>query len=64
VLSAGYGHRTGQSLALSVLEADTEHDIGTEFEVNILGRIRKAKIVANANVNVDLYDPSNQLLKA
>ena len=59
VLSAGYGHRTKTSLALAVLEANENTDIGRELMVKIVGRPRKATIAALGAV----YDPENILLK-
>ena len=59
VLSAGYGHRTKTSLALAVLEAGENTDIGRELMVEIVGRPRKATIAALGAV----YDAENILLK-
>ncbi len=59
VLSAGYGHRTGQSLALAVLDPDQAPAIGREMGVQVVGRPRRARIIAHGAV----YDPDNQLLK-
>ena len=59
VLSAGYGHRTKASLALAVLEAGENIDIGRELMVEVVGRPRKATIAAIGAV----YDAENMLLK-
>ncbi len=64
VLSAGYGHRTGKSLALAVLDADADGEVGTPYNVCVLGRNRTANIIAGTEHNADSYDPSNHLLKA
>ena len=63
VLSAGYGHRTEKSLALAVLEPECSAQPGTEYQVEVLGRKRIARVIANAENGGDSYDPANQLLK-
>ena len=59
VLSAGYGHRTGQSLALAVLEADCPAEVGTKLSVEVVGRVRDAEVISAGAV----YDADNSLLK-
>lgn len=63
VLSGGYGHRTGKSLALCVLEASCNAEIGASYTIDILGRVRKATVLANTSTSGDIYDADNQLLK-
>ena len=58
VVSAGYGHRVGASIAMAVIDADALVD-GATVAVDVLGRIRHAHIV-DGNV---LYDQSNAKLK-
>ena len=58
VLSAGYGHRTGKSIALCNIAS--EHSAsGTALEIEVLGDRRRAVVCANAA----LYDPDNQRLR-
>ena len=59
VLSGGYGHRTKTSLALAVLEAGEDAAIGRELMIDVLGRPRKAIILAHGGI----YDSDNTLLK-
>jgi len=59
-LSAGYGHRTRTSLALAVLETGEDASIGREVSVEIVGKIRSARIIAHTQAT---YDPKNLLLK-
>jgi len=58
-LSGGYGHRTKTSLALAVLEAGEDAAIGRELMIDVLGRPRKATILAQGGI----YDSDNTLLK-
>ncbi|MGB1545113.1 MAG: glycine cleavage T C-terminal barrel domain-containing protein, partial [Candidatus Puniceispirillaceae bacterium] len=60
VLSGGYGHRTGTSLALAVLEVGQDASIGREVCVEVVGRMRSARIIAHAQAS---YDAENLLLK-
>ena len=56
--SGGYGWRLGKSLALAMLER--EHAaIGTEMEVEILGKRHKAVVLEESP-----FDPRNELLRA
>jgi len=59
VLSGGYGHRTKTSIALAVLEAGEDAAIGRELMIDVLGRPRKAIILAHGGI----YDSDNTLLK-
>ena len=63
ILSGGFGHRTGKSLALCVLEPNCNTEIGTSYTVDILGRERTATIIANVSSSGDSYDPENTLVK-
>ena len=60
VLSGGYGHRTRTSLALAVLEVGQDASIGREVSVEIVGRMRSARIIAHTQAS---YDAENLLLK-
>ena len=60
VLSGGYGHRTRKSLALAVLETGQDVNIGRELSVEIVGRMRSAKIIAHTQAS---YDADNMILK-
>ena len=60
VLSGGYGHRTGTSLALAVLEAGQDASIGRELAVEVVGRVRTARIIAHTEPS---YDKDNLRLK-
>ena len=58
VVSTGYGHRVGASIAMAVIDTDVLVD-GAAVAVDVLGRTRHAQIVeGNA-----LYDASNTRLK-
>ena len=57
VTSGGYGHCVGESIALAYLEPDAVSN-GAEFGVEILGDIRKARVVPEA-----LHDPSGGLMR-
>jgi dimethylglycine dehydrogenase len=56
--SAGYGHRTGMTLALGYVKAEFAL-AGAQFDVQILGRISKATMLARPP-----YDPDNHKLRA
>ena len=58
VVSAGYGHRTGKSIAMAVVDRDVLAN-GGAFSVDVLGRERRAHLVAGEV----LYDPQNELMK-
>jgi dimethylglycine dehydrogenase len=58
VLSGGYGHRVGKSIALCVLKRDRAV-AGTELEIEILGERRRAVVSADGA----LYDPKNVRLR-
>ena len=58
VVSAGYGHRVGASIAMAVIDSDALGN-GAAIAVDVLGRTRHAHIVdGNA-----LYDANNTRLK-
>jgi dimethylglycine dehydrogenase len=56
--SGGYGWRVGKSLALAMVRPDLG-EIGTEFDVVILGERRRATIIGESP-----FDPSNERLRA
>jgi dimethylglycine dehydrogenase len=58
ILSGGYGHRTGQSLALAIIDADIDL-MTTALTAEIVGRSRSVSILGNGGV----YDAHNALLK-
>jgi dimethylglycine dehydrogenase len=58
VVSAGYGHRVGKSIAMAVLDARML-DSGGAMTVDVLGRERAAHLVAGDV----LYDPENAKMK-
>ena len=58
VVSAGYGHRTGKLIAMAVVDRDVLAN-GGAFSVDVLGRERRAHLVAGDV----LYDPQNELMK-
>ncbi|MEO1200572.1 MAG: FAD-dependent oxidoreductase [Pseudomonadota bacterium] len=58
VLSAGYGHRTQETVALSILDADKANP-DADFEIEVVGTRRKARIHPTAAV----YDPNNDRLR-
>ena len=58
VVSAGYGHRVGASIAMAVIDTDVLVD-GAAVAVDVLGRTRHAQI-GEGNA---LYDASNTRLK-
>jgi len=55
--SGGYGFRIGKSLALAMLRPDLAA-IGTELEVTILGKVRKATVIPESP-----FDPENARLR-
>ena len=57
VTSGGYGFRTKKSLAFAYVRSDLAN--GGNFEIEIQGQKRKAKIL-----NQVVYDPDNQRLRA
>ena len=59
VVSAGYGHRVGASIAMAVVDADRLANANA-ISVRVLGRQRRARLVEA----VALYDPENKKLKA
>jgi dimethylglycine dehydrogenase len=60
VVSAGYGHRVGQSIAYGIIdEAAATGDL-SDLSINVLGRPRAATIVDGEM----LYDPANEKVKA
>ena len=58
VVSAGYGHRVGKSIAMAVLDARMLES-GGAMTVDVLGRERAAHLVAGDV----LYDPENAKMK-
>ena len=56
--SGGYGWRVGKSLALAMVPPDMT-DLGTEFEIEILGERRRATIITESP-----FDPDNACLRA
>ena len=57
VTSGGFGHRTGNSIAMGYLPAELTAE-GTFVEVEILGEMRKARIRRDA-----LYDPEGKRMR-
>ncbi len=56
--SGGYGHRVQKSIALGYVSQELA-DPGTRLEVEILGKMRPAEVVA-----MPLYDPKNERMKS
>jgi dimethylglycine dehydrogenase len=56
--SGGYGHAVGKSLAFAYVDPQLA-DLGTAFEVMVLGEKRSARIIAES-----AWDPGNERLKA
>jgi dimethylglycine dehydrogenase len=56
--SGAFGHTTGKSLAFGYVEPGLDHP-GTEFEVLLLGEMRRATVLAEA-----AYDPTNSAMRA
>ena len=55
--SGGYGFRLGESLALGIVRSDCTA-LGTQLEIDILGRRHAAEVVAESP-----YDPDNRVLR-
>ena len=58
MVSAGYGHRVGKSIAMAVVDS-AMLAAGGEMSVVVLGRERAAALVAGDV----LYDPDNSRMK-
>ena len=58
VTSGGYGHTTGQSLAMAMVRSDVA-DEGTELSVHVVGVERNAKVVAPSP-----YDPTGIAMRS
>ena len=58
VSSGGYGHRLGRSFAMAFVKPEFI-DVGTEFDVYILEKLHRAKVIADSP-----YDPNNEKLKS
>ena len=58
VTSGGYGHTTGQSLAMAMVRSDVA-DEGTELSVHVVGVERNAKVVAPSP-----YDPKGIAMRS
>ena len=56
--SGGYGFRIGKSLALGLVQPPLA-EIGTELEIEILGRAHKATVIEESP-----YDPQNKAVRA
>ena len=56
--SGGYGHAVGKSIAFAYVEPDFAKP-GTSFEVQMLGQLRPATVMADP-----LYDPGNERPRA
>jgi len=59
VLSAGYGHRIGKSIAYGVVDEEVFQHGAPQISIDVLGRRRQAHIVENGV----LYDAANTKLK-
>ena len=57
VTSGGYGHTTGKSLAMAMVDTDLTAE-GTELRVHIVGVERAAKVIAPSP-----YDPKGQAMR-
>ncbi len=57
VTSGGYGHTTGLSLAMAMVDSDLAA-VGTDLTVHIVGVARAAKVIAPSP-----YDPSGQAMR-
>jgi len=57
VTSGGYGHTTGKSLAMAMVDADLA-DVGTDLSVHIVGVARAAKVIAPSP-----YDPEGTAMR-
>ena len=58
MVSAGFGHRIGKSIAMAVLDKDAL-TTGSAISITILGRERAAHLVDGGV----LYDPDNVRMK-
>ena len=56
--SGNYGFRLGKSLALAMVQPEFS-EVGTDLEIDILGKIYKAKILEESP-----YDPANERLRS
>ncbi|ASJ72579.1 GcvT family protein [Granulosicoccus antarcticus] len=56
--SGGYGHRISSSIALGYVKPEFALD-GTQVEINVLGHLRKGRVVAESP-----YDPENKALRS
>ena len=56
--SGAYGHRTGRSLAMALLDAD-HTQLGTPLHVDVVGERRPATVIA-----LSPYDPSGMKMRA
>ena len=59
VVGAGYGHRTGKSIAYAVIDKKAFEAGQDDISIMVLGRVRKATSVPNGV----LYDTNNERLK-
>ncbi|MGX9355673.1 GcvT family protein [Roseobacteraceae bacterium S113] len=57
VTSGGYGHTTGKSLAMAMVNTDLTNE-GTELKVHVVGVERSAKVIAPSP-----YDPKGQAMR-
>ncbi|WP_432635387.1 GcvT family protein [Albidovulum sp.] len=57
VTSGGYGHTTGKSYALAMINAGA-HEIGTELTMHIVGQERSARVIAPSP-----YDPGGMAMR-
>ncbi|MEO1025696.1 MAG: glycine cleavage T C-terminal barrel domain-containing protein, partial [Pseudomonadota bacterium] len=57
VTSGGYGHTTGQSLAMAMVRSDAASE-GTELSVHVVGVERNAKVIAPSP-----YDPAGAAMR-
>ncbi|MEM7723630.1 MAG: glycine cleavage T C-terminal barrel domain-containing protein, partial [Pseudomonadota bacterium] len=57
VTSGGYGHTTGKSLAMALVDPDHAGE-GTDLSVHIVGVERPAKVIANSP-----YDPAGKAMR-
>ena len=57
VTSGGYGHTTGKSLAMALVDAD-KTAVGTDVTVHVVGVERPAKIIAPSP-----YDPNGTAMR-
>jgi len=57
VTSGGYGHTTGKSLAMAMVNQEATAE-GTDLTVHIVGKERPAKVIANSP-----YDPQGLAMR-